>query len=262
MRTGVPVRNLGPLLSLASPTSGAPSHPRPVRGPLLCTQGGVVRGVPVRNRALLSAPWVGCGSGGGCTAFSAEVFGLLGHWTRCAENGVPHLGRQRPPRMSQESPFLRTGRPCAHLSIAGTPRAPKSPRRPLIDRSARAVPVRNQRLCRRRRPPTSGAPSHPRTGQESRFCTRGGVVRFYRSQRRPVRNEPAGGRPPGAGRGPGAPPGPPGAGGVLAHGNGQGFGSHPSRPFVCCIMTGAVSPRPGQLTWPRPSEWPISWLTT
>lgn len=47
-------------------------------------------------------------------------------------------------------------------------------------------------------------------------------------------------------------------------GCGQAFGRHllPSvvRNFVCCIITGASAPSRSQLSWPRPSRWPTSWL--
>ena len=45
-------------------------------------------------------------------------------------------------------------------------------------------------------------------------------------------------------------------------GSGHGLKRQPSRPFDCCIITGASRPGPGQPTWPRPSQCPVSWLTT
>ena len=44
-------------------------------------------------------------------------------------------------------------------------------------------------------------------------------------------------------------------------GCGQGFGLHPFRPLVCCIITGARRPGPGQYSCRWPSTCPTSWLT-
>ncbi len=45
-------------------------------------------------------------------------------------------------------------------------------------------------------------------------------------------------------------------------GSGHGLRRHLPVPFDCCIITGALPPPGGHDAWPRPSQWPVSWLTT
>ena len=48
---------------------------------------------------------------------------------------------------------------------------------------------------------------------------------------------------------------------AASQGSGQGLNRHPPVPLDCCIMTGA-RPRRWHPACPRPSQWPVSWLTT
>ena len=48
---------------------------------------------------------------------------------------------------------------------------------------------------------------------------------------------------------------------AASQGSGQGLNRHPPVPLDCCIITGA-RPRRWHPACPRPSQWPVSWLTT
>jgi len=48
----------------------------------------------------------------------------------------------------------------------------------------------------------------------------------------------------------------------ISRSSGHGLGRQPAVPLDCCCITGAGRPRPGQEAWPRPSQCPVSWLTT